>query len=197
MPRASGSPAAALAAEPASSATVYTIQADNSEARFVVDEVLRESPFTVVGTTDQVAGQISFDTADPSTAQVGPIVINARTLTTDDSSRNRALGNFILNTSDYEYITFIPADLSGLPASVTPNQAFTFQVTGDRTIRDEIHPAVFDVTVVPATDGSLAGTATTTIKYADWGLSIPSVPFVASVDDDVTLQLDFAATAAA
>jgi hypothetical protein len=49
--------------------------------------------------------------------------------------------------------------------------------------RPEIHPAVFDVLVVPAADGR--------------GLSIPSVPLVVSVDDDVTLHPEVAATAAA
>ena len=38
--------------------------------------------------------------------------------------------------------------------------------------------------------------ASTTIDYADWGISIPSVPFVASVGDQVALQFDFGATAA-
>jgi hypothetical protein len=53
------------------------------------------------------------------------------------------------------------------------------------------------VTVTPASDGSLDGTATTTIVYTDWGVSIPSVPFVASIGDEVVLQLDFSAMAAA
>src|SRR5215216_5206893 len=41
-------------AAPQTSATVYELE--SSEARFIVDEVLRGSPFTVVGTSDQVAG---------------------------------------------------------------------------------------------------------------------------------------------
>ena len=43
-----------------------------------------------------------------------------------------------------------------------------------------------------AVTGSIA--ATTTIKYADWGISIPQVPFVSGVQDSVTLALDFVAT---
>jgi hypothetical protein len=37
------------------------------------------------------------------------------------------------------------------------------------------------VTLKPEADGSLSGSASSTIGYADWGVSIPSVPFVASV----------------
>jgi polyisoprenoid-binding protein YceI len=188
-----------MAAEmPASeSATVFEIQSTDSTASFVVDEVLRGSPYTVVGTTDQVAGQIAFDPADPSTAQLGTILVDARTLTTDDESRTRALGNRFLNTAQYEYISFTPTQLAGLPDSVTAGQAFTFQATGDLTIKDVTKEATFDVTVTPTSDGSLDGTATTTIQYADWGVNIPSVPLVASVDNNVTLQLAFSATATA
>jgi hypothetical protein len=35
----------------------------------------------------------------------------------------------------------------------------------------------------------------TTIAYADWGLGIPQVPFVAGVSEQVRLELDFVATA--
>ena len=181
----------------ASDATVYEIQSSASTASFIVDEVLRGSPYTVVGTTNQVAGQIAFDPADPGSAQVGTILIDARTLVTDDESRTRALGNRILNTDQYEYVSFTPTELTGLPESVTAGQPFTFQATGDLTIKDTTRPVSFDVTVTPTTDGTLDGIATTTIQYADWGVSIPSVPFVASVDQDVVLQLNFSASATA
>ena len=44
----------------ASDATVYEIQSSASTASFIVDEVLRGSPYTVVGTTDQVAGRVGY-----------------------------------------------------------------------------------------------------------------------------------------
>jgi polyisoprenoid-binding protein YceI len=181
----------------ASDITIYEIQSSASTASFIVGEVLRGSPYTVVGTTDQVAGQIAFDPSDPSSAQVGTILIDARTLVTDDESRTRALGNRILNTDQYEYISFTPTELSGLPESTVEGQPFTFQLTGDLTIKNVTRPVSFEVTVTPTTDGKLSGTATTTINYADWGVSIPSVPFVASVDDSVMLQLDFSANSTA
>jgi polyisoprenoid-binding protein YceI len=175
---------------------LYEIQPADSQASFTIDEVLRGSPKTVVGTTDQVSGQIAFDSSDPSSAQVGTILIDARTLVTDDSSRNRVLNNQILSTDNYEYISFTTSQISGLPQAVTPGQPFTFQLSGDLTIRGVSKPATFDVTVTPAADGTLSGSATTTIQYSDWGISIPSVPFVASVGNQVVLQLSFDATAA-
>jgi polyisoprenoid-binding protein YceI len=49
-------------------------------------------------------------------------------------------------------------------------------------------PAVFDVSPAGTADDTLQGSASTTIDYADWGVSIPNVPFVASVDNQVALN---------
>ncbi len=173
-------------------AGVYTIDSSRASASFTVGEVLRGSPYTVVGTTDQVAGQFTFDPANPSAAQLGTIVVDARTLATDDASRNRALGNRILDSNTYEYISFTPRELSGLPSSVSVGQSFSFEASGELTIKGVSRPATFVVTLKPAADGSLSGSATSTVAYADWGVNVPSVPFVANVGREVTLALSFA-----
>ena len=155
--------------------------------------MLRGSPFTVIGTTDQVAGQIAVNFAQPNASQVGPIRINARTLVTDDEQRNRALKNLILATNQYEYITFAPKAITGLPQSIKVGEAYTFQIVGDLTIRNATREVTFDVTLTSLSESRLQGSASTTIRYADWGVSIPQVPFVASVSDQVRLELDFIA----
>jgi polyisoprenoid-binding protein YceI len=174
-----------------SGAGAHTIDSSRAKASFTVDEVLRGSPYTVVGTTDQVAGRFMFDPANPAAARLGTITVDARTLATDDASRNRALGNRILDSNTYEYITFTPRDLSGLPSSVAVGQPFSFAASGDLTIKGVSRPATFDVTLKPEADGTLSGSATSTVAYADWGVSIPSVPFVASVGQEATLALSF------
>src|SRR5215210_5916890 len=94
---------------------VFEIDPNASSARFVVDEILRGSPYTVVGTTNQVAGQIAANLNDLDAAQVGAITINARTLTTDADGRNRMLKNQILQTDQHEFIEFTPKQLVGVP----------------------------------------------------------------------------------
>jgi len=42
----------------------------------------------------------------------------------------------------------------------------------------------------------LTGTATTVVNRGDYNLTIPSVPNVANVGEDVTLEIDFVAEAA-
>jgi polyisoprenoid-binding protein YceI len=176
--------------------TLYAIQSGASQATFTIDEVLRGSPKTVVGTTSDVSGQVALDAFDASSAQVGTILIDARTLQTDDTSRTRVLDNQILDTNDYEFISLTPTSLSGLPDAVNVGQPFTFQLTGDLTIRNTTRPVTFDVTATLGTDRTLTGTATSTIEYSDWGITIPDVPFVASVGDQVVLGLNFDAVSA-
>lgn len=199
-PPAASAPIQAVALEPSAAASAdpatrrYSIVPDASEARFVIDEVLQGQPKTVVGTTSQVAGQIALDPADLDSAQVGTITINARTLTTDSEQRNRAIQNRILQTAQHEYITFEPTRLVGLPDGAAGGAAVPFQIVGNLTIGGVTKEATFDATVTPATTDRLQGSATTTIRYADWGLNIPQVPVVAGVADTVQLQLNFVAT---
>jgi len=180
-------------ADPA--ARLYEIQSGESQARFIVDEILQGSPKTVVGTTNQVAGQIAVDPTDPDSAQVGQILINARTLTTDSPQRNRMIQNQILQTDQHEYISFQPKQLVGLPDDAALGQSLPLQIVGDLTIRGVTREVTFDATVTPASPERLQGQAATTIRYADWGITIPQVPAVAGVSEQLQLQLDFVAQA--
>lgn len=172
---------------------LFQIVPDQSEARFKLTEELRGVPTNVVGTTDQVAGQIEINPNDLSATKLGTIQINARTLATDSSQRNRAINNFILNTSSFEFITFKPTGVSGLSGSAALGQTYNFEITGDLTIKDVTKSVVFKATATPETEQKLSGTASTVINRDDYGLTIPNVPFVANVSQDVTLELDFVA----
>ena len=177
----------------AGAATVYTISSEGSEARFLIDEVLRGEDVTVVGTTDQVAAELSVDLADASEAQLGTILVNVRDLATDSEFRDRAIKNQILLTDEYEYVSFTPTDISGLPDTVNVGDSFDVQVTGDLTITDTTLPTTFTATVTAVSEDELMGTATTTFDYADFGLEIPFSQSVDAVEDSVTLELDFTA----
>lgn len=174
---------------------IYQIDPAASQVRFELDEVLRGNPITVVGLTDQVAGQISADLKDLSTVKAGEIRINARTLATDNDFRNRALKNEILDTGDFEFITFLPTAVNGLPDSAAVGDTLQFTIDGDLTIRDITLPVTFTVTASPVSETQLSGSATTTIAREDFNLTIPTVPNVADVEEEVELYIDFVANA--
>ncbi len=194
-------PATTMASAPAATVsgapgrTTFTIVQEESAARFVIDEVLNGAPKTVVGATDQVAGQLAVDPATPAGAQVGTIQVNARTLATDSEQRDRALKNQVLQTNQHEYITFAPTAVEGLPDQLGRGETATFRIVGELTIRGVTRLVTFEASVTPLSDSHLTGQARTTIRYADWGVSVPPVPFVASVDDEVRIELDFVAVA--
>lgn len=176
-------------------ATIYEIAPSRSEARFTVQEVLRGADTTVVGVSSNLAGQIAFDLSDPTTAQVGEILINARDFATDSSFRNRAIANEILLTNDYEFITFTPKELVGLPDSVTVGETYDFQIVGDLTIIGQTQEVTFDATVTPKSETELEGLASTTIQYAEFGVTVPLSQAVTAVAENVVLELDFVAVA--
>jgi polyisoprenoid-binding protein YceI len=174
---------------------VYAISQADSEVRFQLDEDLRGQRVTVTGVTDQVAGELAIDPNDLSSAQVGVIQINARTLATDNNFRNRAIQNQILNTGEFEFISFSPTSIEGLPASVNMGEEVEFVLAGDLTIRDITNPVQFFVTATAVSEDQLIGTAVASVFRADYGLQIPSVPNVANVEEEVELTIDFVANA--
>jgi polyisoprenoid-binding protein YceI len=175
--------------------TVYTIDSSASEATFTIHEILFGDPNTVVGKTSDVAGQISIDQQDPSKSQVGTIRVNLTSLVTDSGLRNRAIQNYILetNSAENQYATFVTRSISGMPASITVGQQVSLQLTGDLTVHGQTHSVTFPTQVTVKDASTLIGQAQATIKYADWGISIPDVPSVTGVDDTVVLAITFTA----
>lgn len=175
---------------------IFTIVQDESEARFTIYEELLGQPKDVVGTTNQIAGEMAVDLNDLSTIQVGEIRVNARTLATDENRRNQAIRNRILLTDDYEFISFAPAMVLDLSGSASPGETFQFEIAGELTIKDITNPVVFNVTAEMVSEDQITGSAEAVIKREDFDLVIPSVPSVANVGGEITLQIDFVAVAA-
>lgn len=172
---------------------IYTIQPSGSEVRFTIYEELRGAPTDVVGVSDQVAGELAVDLDDLSTARVGEIRVNARTLATDQDRRNSAIRNRILFTDSYEFITFSPQEIRGLNGSASPGEEFSFEIAGELTIKDLTRPVVFSVTARAESAEQIRGTASAVIQRSEFELGIPSVPGVANVGEEVLLEIDFTA----
>ncbi len=174
---------------------LYRINGESSEVTFFLQEDLRGVRTDVVGTTNEVAGDIILDFANPSASQMGTIRINARTLATDSEFRNRALRAEILQSSsdDYEFIEFAPTAINGIPDSIEVGETYPVEIVGDLTIAGQSNPATFTADVTIDSEEQISGTATAIVLYADWGISIPNAPGVANVTEEVTLTLDFVA----
>ncbi len=176
--------------EPA--ATTFELT-EASSATFRLDEELRGSPTTVVGTSGIVLGRLEIDRDDLSTSQIGEILINARDFETDSGLRNRAVRGPILDTDAFEFISFAPATIEGLDGAASVGDELSFTVSGDLTIRDITQPVTFDVTATLTSEQAIEGTASTVVERGPFELVIPSVPSVANVSEEVQLMFDFVA----
>ena len=180
---------------PTGSITAELVQAE-SQARFLIDEVLNGQVNTVIGVTDQVVAQIIIDPTNPANVQLGPVTVNARTLTTDNNFRNRTIQNEILDTAEFEFIIFTPRQFLGLPEIGAIGDTFSFQILGDLTVRDVTREVIFDLTVTVDSDTRLHGFGRTTISRQNFDLSVIDLPpQVASMKDAVILELEFVAQA--
>ncbi|MBP9821471.1 MAG: YceI family protein [Candidatus Pacebacteria bacterium] len=160
---------------------------EGSKAEFRIGEILRDKPFTAIGTTSNILGDIILSNA---ALGFGTIKVNARTFKTDSENRDGAIARMILKSEkpENEWITFRTTGISGLPASAPMNRDLSFSMTGELTIAGVTKSVTFS-TVMKITEAAITGTATTTLKRSDFNLTTPNIPFVASVDDSFPISV--------
>lgn len=146
----------------------FSLNAEKTEAKFEIDEVLVGQPFHVVGTTQDVTGNIYVTPDNLASTSVGTISINARTLKTDSEMRNGAIGRRILHSEENEFITFTPKSSTGLPEKPEIGKEYTFQTTGTLTVSGVSKDVTFAVTAKAVSETEIDGSAKATIKYADF-----------------------------
>ena len=168
---------------------------EGTEARYLIDEVFRRRDTTAVGITPLVTGTVQFDRNDPLSTSISTITIDARDLKGDRRSRDRVVVRRILNAGldKYRYITFEPTAVAGMPPLVQVGDTLELQITGLLRVRNGRREAVFDTTVTVVSETELQGQASTTIRWRDYSLRIPSWPGVSWVADEVILELAFTA----
>ena len=176
---------------------VYGIDKAESTVRFEIDEILNGSPKRVVGVTDEVAGEALIDFGDPAASRLGAVVINVRTLQTDSSFRDRAMRGPILGSSrdENEFATFEPTGIEGLPGSVAVGDRVTLSISGDFTLSGVTRPVVFDTEVVIVSKDRLEVSGSARVLRSDFGLTIPDVPGVSDVADEVLIAFELVAVA--
>ncbi len=191
-------PIEAEAVQPASPDFVaFDLDLEQSEARFLIDEVLRGQPKTVVGVTNQIDGSFALSLS-PAQLEIGEFVINVRTIRTDDAVRDRVIRTLILESArdEYEFARFVPGEVTGLPESIEVGQTIEFSLDGDLTVRDVTTRTTFEMAITIESADTLSGNASSTITWEELDITIPYVggdSIVASVADELSLELDFVA----
>ena len=124
------------------------------------------------------------------------ITFDVTTLASDQRDRDNFVKMDTLQTRQFPTATFVPTKTSGLVLPLPASGDFTFKLTGQITIHGKTKDVTFDVTAHRSgNDLTATTTASPTWKFADFGMTAPSVPFrVVSVVDEIRLVVDIVAT---
>lgn len=185
---------APTSASPAGAAIRIAVTPANSAARYRAREQLAGAslPSEAVGNTPDVSGAILIDgtgTVDPDQSR---IVVDLRTLTSDQPQRDNYIQRNTLQTQQFPLAEFAPTEARGAPTAVPTIGDATFQLLGNLTVHGVTRPVVWDVTATFA-GSEMAGRATTQVKITDFGMTKPQLARVLSLEDELTLELEFRA----
>ncbi len=177
--------------------TRYLLAPEGNEARFIVREQLAGAtlPNDAVGSTRAISGAIVLDKSGRVDRSVSRIVVVLDSLKSDQDRRDRYIKRRTLVTDSFPTADFVPTELRGFPAKLPASGPITFAILGDLTLHGVTRPVSWEATAT-VNGSTIAGRATTRLKFGDFGMERPRVMVVLSVEDDIKLEYDFRFVAA-
>jgi polyisoprenoid-binding protein YceI len=126
------------------------------------------------------------------------ITFDMTTLASDNRDRDNFVKGDTLQTRQFPKAEFVPTKTTGLTLPMPASGEFTIKLTGQMTIKGKTKEVTFDVQA-RRTGNELTATATAAPawKFADFGMTAPSVPFrVVSIVDEIRVVVYLVATVA-
>jgi polyisoprenoid-binding protein YceI len=172
--------------------TTFTLAPGENVARYRVQERLVgvDLPGEAIGATSAITGAIVLDAAGRVVAAQSKITVDITGLKSDSDARDRVIQGRTLHTSQFPTVDIVPKELAGLKHPWPASGELKFELRGDLTIHGVTKPWTWQVVATPKADG-LAGRATTSFAFGDFGMTAPTSFRVLSVEDKVTLEYDF------
>ncbi len=199
VPTDSANPAATAtqpaANPPASGIMTFNIVPNESKVTYEVAETFinQSNRFNLaIGVTNSVTGTIQANLQNPPASTLGEFTIDISQFTSDSSRRDNAIRNNWLESARFPTAVFKPTNIAALPGSYEEGKEYSFQVTGDLTVKQTTRPVTFDVTA-KLTGTTLSGQATATLLLSDFNVGPISILGVLKTEDQAKLTLDFVA----
>jgi polyisoprenoid-binding protein YceI len=184
-----------VSASPPAGGLSFVLDPSQSEASYKATEQLAgiSSPTDAVGQTSDVSGTIVFDANGAVVSSASKITIDLTTLTSDKSQRDNYIKRSTLNTNKYPDAVFVPTSVSGLPWPLPTTGQATFTISGNLTAHGVTKPTAWNATAT-FYGSKISGSATTEVKFEDFGMSPPRTMLVLSVEDHLSFTLQFVFT---
>jgi polyisoprenoid-binding protein YceI len=182
-----------------SAGATWTITSASKATVSVREQLVGVSlPSDAVLTATGAAGAFAVS-GDGAFSADSKITFDVTTLASDQRDRDNFVKMDTLNIRQFPTATFVPTKATGLTLPLASGADLKFTLAGKLTIHGVTKDVTFDV-VAKRTGGQLTATATAnpTLKFEDFGMRAPSVPFrVVSVVDEIRLVVEITATGAA
>ena len=169
---------------------------EGTKARYKVREQLAgiSFPSDAVGTTEAVTGTLVVNPDGSIDATRSKLTVDLRTLKSDQQMRDGYIQKNTLESEKFPMIEFVPKRATGLPVPIPAGMGAQagFQLIGDMTLHGVTKEATWNVVATFGND-QVAGRATTTLQFATFNLTKPSLARLMSVDDKIDLEIEFRA----
>ena len=179
---------------PASEGGVTITIGDGTVARYVIGEQLanRDLPNDAIGETSNVSGTIVFDAAGNVVPSQSTLAVDVSTLESDSGRRDNYLRGNSLQTGTYPEARLVVNEAVDLPWPLPDSGEAAFTLIGDFTVRDVTKVVKWDVTAQFGAE--ITGQAAAVFTFDYFELSKPRLAFILSLDDEIRLEIDFAAS---
>ena len=163
-------------------------------ARYLVQEQLArlDFPIDAIGETNDISGSIVVDKEGILISHDSKIVVNLKTLRSDESRRDRYIRNNSLESNTYPEASFTVKELVGLPWPYPQTGEHIFKLAGEMTVHGITRPLEWSVKA-NFEQNSINGRAETRFTFGEFNMQVPRLFFIISVEDDFRLELDFIA----
>ena len=166
--------------------------AQGTVARYLVQEQLAGAnlPNDAVGVTSAVTGQVLLGPDGAVHSDQSRFTVDLTTLKSDDSRRDNYLRRSTLETSRFPKAEFVLQEVRGLALPLPVGAEAQFQLLGDLTVHGVTSSVVWNATGAFTAEG-VTGKAATSFPFRQFGMSVPRVFVVVSVEDNIRLEVDF------
>ena len=165
---------------------------EGNAARYRVREQLAgvDFPNDAVGVTSAISGAVVIAEDGRVVPGSSRFVVDVTTLKSDKERRDGYIQRRTLETEQFPTVELVPKELRGLPTPLPTSGSMKFEMVGDLTVHGVTRLTTWRVSAV-AEHGGFTGTATTSFRFDEFGLTKPRVAVVLSVADTIALEYDF------